>query len=59
MTQAALPGTIIGLDGKPVASRQIPKPCPQCGASEQFQQPSSGFGDPHLVCIKCGYERTK
>lgn len=45
---------IVGPDSLPV------KPnitcCPQCGAGKKDIVPSAGFGIPHLVCNRCGFE---
>lgn len=30
--------------------------CPTCRASRDRRVPSSGFGEPHDVCGKCGHD---
>lgn len=30
--------------------------CPRCRAGVSERVPSAGFGNPHEVCRKCGYE---
>ena len=32
--------------------------CPRCGAGPDQRVASSGFGDPHPVCRRCGHEWT-
>jgi len=33
--------------------------CPQCGADPSSRVASAGFGRPHDVCGRCGYEFTE
>lgn len=46
----------------PAITLTDPKPipadarCPRCGAGPEARVASAGFGEPHPVCSKCGYE---
>lgn len=46
---------VLGPDGQP-ARREASTLCPQCQAPKDRRVRSSGFGAPHDVCGKCGYE---
>jgi len=45
---------IVGPDNLPIRPRIVV--CPQCGAGKDKIVPSAGFGIPHLVCNRCGFE---
>lgn len=45
---------VVGPNGLP-ARTEAPPLCPQCGAGRDKRVPSSGFGQPHDVCV-CGFE---
>lgn len=49
---------ILGPDGKPTTSakKKGPTPCQKCGAGEDKRVLSGGFGEPHDVCGRCGFE---
>lgn len=40
------------------ADDELPKDerCPICGVGPERRRLSSGFGEPHDVCGKCGYD---
>ena len=45
--------------GRPAAVRKAAdKRCPRCGAGPERRVSSSGFGEPHPVCGRCGHEWT-
>jgi uncharacterized protein (DUF983 family) len=46
---------IVDAHGKP-ARAAVSRACPQCGAGPDARVPSAGFGHPHPVCGRCGYE---
>lgn len=37
-------------------AREDAKRCPRCGAGPEKRVASAGFGDPHPVCSRCGFE---
>ena len=43
---------IVDAKGRPIQAA----PCPRCGAGPESRGPSSGFGTPHPVCLKCGFD---
>lgn len=45
---------ILNPQGQP--ARTTTTDCPQCGAGKEKRCASSGFGLPHPVCSRCGYE---
>ena len=38
------------------SSKRVVLDCPQCGDDTSRRVKSSGFGEPHDVCGKCGHE---
>lgn len=46
--------TIVLTDPRPVVDPD--GKCPRCRAGADDRVPSAGFGDPHEVCRKCGFE---
>ncbi len=46
---------IVDADGRPLR-RLEDVACPRCGAGPELRQASSGFGQPHPICCRCGYE---
>lgn len=46
---------ILDAQGKP-ASKAASKTCPKCGAGLDRRGPSSGFGQPMTICLKCGHD---
>lgn len=46
---------IVDAQGKP-ARAAASRVCPQCKAGPDARVPSAGFGRPHPVCGRCGYE---
>ena len=45
---------ILTPQGQP--ARTVASTCPRCGASKDARVASSGFGQPHDVCSKCGHD---
>ena len=37
-------------------TRAAARTCPRCGAGPEKRVASSGFGDPHPICGRCGHE---
>jgi len=50
------PLPLVDPTGRPARPSAVPGPCPQCGAALSLRVASSGFGVPHPVCGRCGYE---
>jgi uncharacterized protein (DUF983 family) len=46
---------IVDPTGKP-ARKASDTACPKCGAGKDKRVASSGFGEPHPVCSRCGHE---
>jgi uncharacterized protein (DUF983 family) len=46
---------ILDGSGRP-ARREADAECPKCGAGAERRVPSAGFGEPHPVCGRCGFE---
>lgn len=44
--------TAQGAPARPAGDRR----CPRCQAGPERRVASAGFGDPHPVCSKCGFE---
>ena len=48
---------ILDPQGRPARRRsERDRQCPRCGAGVERRVASSGFGEPHPICARCGYE---
>jgi uncharacterized protein (DUF983 family) len=47
--------TIVDPSGNP-ARKATTADCPKCGAGPDKRGPSSGFGQPMTICLKCGHD---
>jgi ribosomal protein S27AE len=48
---------LVDPQGRPVSSTTTKsKACPRCGSGPDKRAASGGFGLPHPVCTRCGYE---
>ncbi len=54
-TEDARTTTIVDATGRP-ARQVVSRDCPACGAGPERRRASSGFGQAHPVCGKCGHE---
>jgi hypothetical protein len=46
---------LVGTDGRPLSHAPKPTRCPQCGSGPDRRVNAAGFGDPVIVCGKCGH----
>lgn len=47
-------GAILDATGQPMRAKD--DRCPRCRSGKDQRVASAGFGEPHPVCGKCGYE---